>query len=1133
VSAGAVAGAVCTPAALGASAQLAGTPLLVTPAPGGRDAMPQTELSFLGAPAAQLSALVVRGSASGLHDGRLAPYSQGDGASFLPRTPFRIGESVSVSGSWSDGALAHPFAYSFTIGDPDPIARLPESGKPAGKPGTVWHFRSAPGLTPSVLTVTKTSAAATRDGDIFLATYPGPGAMGPTIFDPSGQLVWFKPLARNTFAADLRVQRYDGRPVLTWWQGTISNHGFGLGEGEIYSSAYHRLATVRAGDGLAEDLHELQLTPRGSALITAWKPLYCDLAGAGGRALAAVYDAVFQEIDIRTGLVRYEWDSLEHVPLSDSYMPVGGASVAWPYDWFHLNSIALESDGSLLISARSTWTVYDIDAATGQIVWRAGGREPTFTMGPGTPTAWQHDARPLGADSFSVFDNGGPPSAERHSRGAVVRIDRGTATASLVTTVVIPTPIFAETQGDLQQLPDRNWWIGWGNINESSEVAANGRQLFEAHTPAGSETYRSLRFAWSGRPSTAPSIAVRAGPRGALRVYVSWNGATAVARWRLEAGPSPGALRPLRSVARRGFETLLSAPASTGFVAVAALGAGGRVLARSPTARGSLSRPRATVFAVHGPTLSRRAFLRRGALTALGASALAGCGSGTSHTSSTSSSTASTTGTASTTSTTSTTTSTAAGPPTAPQWSALRRSLSGQLVLPDQASYADAKLVYDLRFENAAPAAIGYAASTTDVQRLIDFARNHALAPIPRCGGHSYAGYSTGSGLIVDVSALNGVRVAGSVATVGAGTRLVDLYSALAGAGVLVPGGSCPSVGIAGLALGGGVGVLGRKYGLTADAIESLTVVGADGRVLRADAASEPDLYWASRGGGGRNLGIVTSFDFTASPIPPLALFTLEFPWGAAGELFGAWAEWIARAPDELWSNCLLLSAGRSGLIARATGVYVGEVAPLTTLVSQLSGAVGATPTTNYIRADTYLQAMLVEAGCAEITLAQCHLPAPGSAGTLSRAAFAAKSAYFSTAPAASGVAAIVAAVESFQRELPGLGGGLAFDGYGGAINAVAADATAFVHRNALCQLQMSGSWGPGASSTTTTAVAAWLSETANALARYTNGEAYQNYIDPTLSDWAQAYYGANLARLRSVKHAYDPDRVFDFAQAI
>ena len=273
----------------------------------------------------------------------------------MPDTPFTAGELVSVSGIWTAAARPRPFAYSFTVGEPDRIARLPEPGKPAGRPGTVWHFRSAPGLTPAVLTVTKSSPAAARGGDIFLATYPGPGAMGPMIVDPRGQLVYFKPLGANTFATNVRVQRYAGRPVLTWWQGTISNHGFGLGQDEIYSSAYRPIATVRAGNGLLADLHELQLTARGSALITAWKPLYCDLAPGGGRARAAVYDTVFQEIDIRTGLVMYEWDPLEHVALSDSYMPIGGASVAWPYDWFHLNSIALASDGSLLISARATW----------------------------------------------------------------------------------------------------------------------------------------------------------------------------------------------------------------------------------------------------------------------------------------------------------------------------------------------------------------------------------------------------------------------------------------------------------------------------------------------------------------------------------------------------------------------------------------------------------------------------------------------------------------------------------------------------------------------------------------------------------------------------------------------------------
>ena len=576
----------CVPATLDGSARLPGTPLLVSPAPGGLDAMPQTQISLFGAPASRLSSLVVRGSVSGVHAGSLEAYSQGDGASFVPAVPFTAGETVSVSGVWTSGALAQPFAYSFTIGDPDPIALLPESGKPAGAPGTVWHFRSAPGVDPAVLRITASSAAARRDGDIFLATYPGPGATGPTIYSPNGQLVWFKPLAPNTFAADLKVQRYQGLSVLTWWQGTISNHGFGLGEGEIYSRSYRRIATIHAGDGLAEDLHELVLTPAGTALITAWKPLYCDLAAVGGGAVSAVYDAVLQEIDIRTGLVEYEWDSLEHVPLSDSYIPASGASVAWPFDWFHLNSIAVEPDGSLLISSRSTWTVYDIAATTGQVNWQVGGRQSSFATDPGTLTAWQHDAQPLGDDSFSVFDNAGPPTGVTHSRGEVVRIDPQSGSASVVATIKIAHwPIYARTQGDLQRLPDGNWWIGWGDVNQSSEVSPDGRLLLEATTPDGSESYRSLRFAWNGVPATRPSVVAARTAGGRLRVYVSWNGATGVSRWRLAAGASANTLAPRRSVASTGFQTVLSAPAAARFVAVDALDARGRVLAISRPVR--------------------------------------------------------------------------------------------------------------------------------------------------------------------------------------------------------------------------------------------------------------------------------------------------------------------------------------------------------------------------------------------------------------------------------------------------------------------------------------------------------------------------------------------------------------------
>jgi FAD/FMN-containing dehydrogenase len=454
-------------------------------------------------------------------------------------------------------------------------------------------------------------------------------------------------------------------------------------------------------------------------------------------------------------------------------------------------------------------------------------------------------------------------------------------------------------------------------------------------------------------------------------------------------------------------------------------------------------------------------------------------------------------------------------------------------VLPSDAAYGAARLVYDLRWDGAAPAAVAYCATAGDVQRCVDFARRQHLAPIPRCGGHSYGGYSTGAGLVIDVSPMSGVRVRGRTATVGAGTRLVDLYNGVAAAGVLVPGGSCPTVGIAGLALGGGGGVVGRRYGLTADAIESLTVVTADARVLDADPATHADLHWASQGGGGRNFGIVTEFRFRAEPIPPLALFTLDFPWAAAGDLLVAWAGWVHGAPDELWSNLQLLSAGASGLIARTTGVWVGETSDLDARLDALRRAVGAAPTASYSGAESYLQAMLVEAGCADITLAQCHITSPGTAGTLQRAAFAVKSAYLAKPPPSHGVAAFTGAVEAFQRELPGLGGALVFDSYGGAINRVPAGATAFVHRDALCQLEISGTWGAGSSASTIAAVQRWLDDTARAIAPYANGQAYQNYIDPTLADWRSAYYGTNLPRLERIKREYDPDDVFSFRQSI
>ncbi|HXQ60378.1 MAG TPA: FAD-binding oxidoreductase [Acidimicrobiales bacterium] len=478
-------------------------------------------------------------------------------------------------------------------------------------------------------------------------------------------------------------------------------------------------------------------------------------------------------------------------------------------------------------------------------------------------------------------------------------------------------------------------------------------------------------------------------------------------------------------------------------------------------------------------------------------------------------------------------------------WSQLAGTLDGSLVLPTSASYASATLVYNLPYTAVLPAAVAYCASASDVQRCVSFARAHGLPATPRSGGHSYAGYSTGPGLVIDVSRLNAVSPdtvspdtgtgGGSGAgrgTIGAGTQLVDVYDRLSTAGLLLPAGSCPSVGIAGLTLGGGIGVVGRKYGLTCDNLLSLDTVTADGRLVTADAGQNADLFWASRGGGGGNFGIVTSFTFALHPIPELSLFTINWPWPAAADVLGAWQLWTSSAPDELWSNCQLQSAGSGGLNVRTNGVFVGTTAALTTVLRPFLAQAGP-PRSQFVGSDPYLHTMLVEAGCEDLSVAQCHLTGGDTAGTLARSSFAATSAYVLSALSDAGMAACVGAVENLQAQLPELGGGIVFDAYGGVINTVAPADTAFVHRTALCAMQSSASWGPGAPAATVSAAKGWLQQSAAALAPFVSRFAYQNYIDPTLLDWPYAYYGTNLPRLVDVKRRYDPDDVFHFAQSI
>jgi hypothetical protein len=573
----------CTPSRLNVSAALADGRVTVSPAPDSRDASVSTELSMLGPDAGRLTGLRVSGAHSGLHDGRLEAYSQGDGASFVPSKPFIQGERVGVHAELRDGGREVPFAWSFTAAVQDHGGHAGGSPRPAPRKATYQSFRSRPDLQPPTVTVTAHAPGASP-GAILIAPYSGPGQYGPMILDEDGAVVWFKPLSpAGTRAADFRVQSYEGKPVLTWWQDPLSSGGSSKAGEVILDSSYHQLAVVRAGNGFQPDLHEFQITPQGTGLITVYDGIDCDLSAVGGPRDAAVADTLMQEIDLKTGLVMYEWHSLDHVPLGDSYVSAARSSRTTPFDYFHINSIDVQPEGDLLIDARNTWAAYEVDARTGQVRWRLGGRRSSFGLGAGVAMAYQHDARRQADGTITVFDNGATPAVHPRSRAIDVRLDMAAMTATLVREVAHPRqPLVAGSQGNVQALAGGDWMVGWGEVPYFSEFSAAGALLFDAHLPSTYESYRAYRLSWSGQPTDAPALAVVRSGAGA-KVYASWNGASELASWRVLAGSSPSSLAPVASAARTGFETALgvSKLARGGYVQVQALDAAGAVIGAS------------------------------------------------------------------------------------------------------------------------------------------------------------------------------------------------------------------------------------------------------------------------------------------------------------------------------------------------------------------------------------------------------------------------------------------------------------------------------------------------------------------------------------------------------------------------
>jgi hypothetical protein len=439
-------------------------------------------------------------------------------------------------------------------------ARLLEGLAQAAPGDNLQRFVSRPDLKPPKVTVLQPTRGA-APGFLFCAPSSGPGQRGAMIFDDRGRLVWFHPVV-NRAVTDFKVQRYRGRPVLTWWEGKAVD-GLGDGEWVVVDAAYRELARFSAARGLRSDLHEFQISPHDTALVTSnevrpWRR-------------GQVVGGVVQELALPSGRLLWEWHSLDHVPVEET------AITARPgprFDYFHINSIDVTPDGELVVSARNTWAAYKVSRRTGRVIWRLGGKRSDFALGPGANFEWQHDVREHSGGRVTVFDNAAAPAKEPRSRALVLALDTRRKRATLVRAYAHrPEVVLSHFLGNAQLLGNGGMFVGWGGSPYMTEFTEGGAIAFDARLPRGGQSYRAFRFPWVGRPAGRPALVAREGV-----LHASWNGATEVLSWQLvEDG------RRTTTVPRAGFETQLTAGPGTRQVAVAALDAHGAELGTSGT----------------------------------------------------------------------------------------------------------------------------------------------------------------------------------------------------------------------------------------------------------------------------------------------------------------------------------------------------------------------------------------------------------------------------------------------------------------------------------------------------------------------------------------------------------------------
>jgi hypothetical protein len=553
------------------------TGVVVSPQPGSQTAMPQTQISFLGIAPSAIGTVTVIGSVSGLHTGSLEAYSTGTGASFIPSSPFTAGESVDVHTSLNIvGAPSGDF--TFTVATPATTADAATGPGPVQSLSGASHFLSAPNLLPPHLAVSGSGASLGAD-DLLLAPKGTVGQTGPMITTANGRLLYFDPVS-NLDTMNVNVQHYDGKPVLTWWEGSeVDGHGEGVDY--IMSDHYTLVKTVSAGNGLSADLHDFVISSQDTAFITAYEPLYWNLSAEGGSATGTVWDGVIQEIDIPTGLVMYEWHALDHIAVSASEFRAPKVAASHPFDWFHLNGVEPLSNGNFLISSRCTSALYDISITDGgKINWTLGGKNTSFQIGPGANFNYEHNGALHGSDVVTVFDNEAAPTP---SRALVLKVNFTAKTVSLVHAYAHTPQLRDYTLGNVDLLANNDVLVSWGTSTQFSLYSPSGTTLMNVTMPGNDNTYRTEAAQWSATPLTSPAVYATDQAGGTL-VAASWNGATGVAQWRVLAGASPRALRAISTIASTSFESTDQIKTAK-YVSVEALGSNGRILGHSRAIR--------------------------------------------------------------------------------------------------------------------------------------------------------------------------------------------------------------------------------------------------------------------------------------------------------------------------------------------------------------------------------------------------------------------------------------------------------------------------------------------------------------------------------------------------------------------